>query len=72
VLGCGFKHGSVLLVGKRNTAVCAPADLRLIHIDEDPGVPERTTASVAGYGAVVCPADGLLVDELDGGVWTGL
>jgi hypothetical protein len=62
----------VFLVGERKTAVCAPADLRLIYVDEDPGVAERTTASVAFYGTVVCPADGLLVDELDGGVWTGL
>jgi hypothetical protein len=62
----------VFLVGERKTAVRAPADLRLIYVDEDPGVAERTTASVAFYGAVVCPANGLLVDELDGGVWTGL
>lgn len=57
---------------KRQTAVCAPADLGLICVDEDPGVSEGTTASVTGYSAVVCPADGLLVDELDGGIWARL
>jgi hypothetical protein len=72
MLGCGFEERSVLLVSERKTAVCAPADLRLIHVDEDSWVAERTAASVAGYGAVVCPAYGLLVNELDGCVWTGL
>ena len=54
------------------TAVCAPADLRLIHVDEDAGVAEGTASTVAGDGAVVGPADGLLVDEFDGGVGAGL
>jgi hypothetical protein len=54
------------------TAVCAPADLWLVDIDEDPRVAEGTTASVAGYGAVVYPANGLLVDEFNGGVGAGL
>jgi hypothetical protein len=54
------------------TAVRAPANLRLIHVDEDPRVAQRTASAVAGYDALVCPADGLLVDEFDGGVGAGL
>jgi hypothetical protein len=54
------------------SAVCAPADLRLVDVDEDPRVAEGAAASVAGHDAVVYPADGLLVDEFDGGVWAGL
>lgn len=57
---------------KWQAAVCAPADLGLISVDKDPGVPQRAASSVARYGAVMCPADGLLVDELNGGIWTRL
>jgi hypothetical protein len=57
---------------KGNTAVCAPADLGLIHVNEDPRVSERTTASVARYDALICPANGLLVDEFHSRVWAGL
>lgn len=57
---------------ERQSAVCAPADLRLVHVDEDAGVAEGTASAVAGDGAVVGPADGLLVDEVDGGVGAGL
>jgi len=54
------------------SAVCAPADLGLVYVDEDPWVSERATASVTRYGTVVRPANGLLVDELDRGVWARL
>lgn len=54
------------------STVCAPADLRLIYVDKDPWVSERATASVTGYSTVVRPANGLLVDELDRGVWARL
>lgn len=54
------------------STVCAPADLGLIYVDEDPWVSERATASVTGYSTVVRPANGLLVDELDSGVWARL
>ena len=53
---------------KGKTAVRAPADLRLIGVDEDARVTERTTTAVAGHDAVVRPADGLLVDQVDGSV----
>ena len=33
---------------------------------------QRAASSVARYGAVVCPSDGLFVDELDGSIWTRL
>lgn len=54
------------------TAVCAPADLGLVGVDKDPGVTERATSTVAGDNALVRPANGLLVDEIDGGVWARL
>jgi hypothetical protein len=57
---------------KWKPAVRAPTDLWLIDVDKDPWVSEGSAASVAGYGAVVYPANGLLVDEFDGGVWAGL
>jgi len=60
------------LTYKWQTAVRAPADLGLIHVDEDAWVTERTAPAVAGDGALIRPADGLLVDEFDGGVWAGL
>jgi len=57
---------------ERKTAVCAPADLRLIGVDEDPGVAEGTTSAVAGDDALVCPADGLLMNEVNGSIWARL
>lgn len=57
---------------KRKTAVRAPADLRLVGVDEDARVAERAAAAVARHDAVVCPANGLLVDEVDGRVGAGL
>jgi hypothetical protein len=54
------------------TAVRAPANLRLVHVDEDLWVSERSTPAVTRDHALVRPADGLLVDELDGGIGTGL
>jgi hypothetical protein len=35
-------------------------------------VTEGTAAAIAGNDAVVGPADGLLVDEVDSGIWAGL
>ena len=57
---------------KGKTAVRAPADLRLIGVDEDARVAEGTAAAVAGHDAVVRPADGLLVDQVDGSIWARL
>ena len=57
---------------KWKSTVCAPADLGLIYVDEDPWVAERATASVAGYSTVVRPTNGLLVDELDRSIWARL
>lgn len=64
-----FKTG---MTYKRKTTVCAPADLGLIGVDEDPGVTERAASTVAGNDALVRPANGLLVDEVDSGVWARL
>lgn len=54
------------------TAVCAPADLGLVGVDEDPGMAERAASTIAGNNALVCPANGLLMDEVDGSVWARL
>lgn len=51
-----------------DTAICAPIDLRLVGVDEDPGVSERAASTVAGDDALLGPADGLLVNQLDGRV----
>lgn len=55
-----------------NTAVSAPADLWLVDIDEDTWVAKRSAAAVARHRTLVGPADWLLVDEVDGCVWTWL
>lgn len=48
------------------TTICAEADLRLIHVDEDPGVSQWTSSSVARYNALLSPVYWLLVDQLNG------
>jgi hypothetical protein len=54
------------------TAVGAPADLGLVHVDEDPGMSKRSTSTIARNYALVCPTNGLLMDEFDRSVWAGL
>lgn len=63
-------EGRVTHVGK--TTVGAAAYLRFVDVDEDTGVTERTTATVALDGLFLNPADGLLVDELDSCQWARL
>lgn len=48
-------------------AVRAHVNLRLVDVDEDSGVTQRTSAAVARNLALARPADGLLVDEFSGG-----
>lgn len=55
----------VFLVGVGKTAVGAPADLRLVGIDKDARVSQRTTTAVTGHYFLFHPAHRLLVDELD-------
>ena len=57
---------------KWEPAVSARADLRLVDIDEDPRVSERATSTIALYDTLVNPADGLLVNEVDSRIWSGL
>ena len=57
---------------KWQPAVGAPANLRLIHVDEDLRVSERAAPAIALYGALLGPANGLLMDEVDGRIWPGL
>lgn len=54
------------------TTICAEANLRLVYVDEDSGVAERTASSVAGHNALLGPVYGLLVDQLDGCQWAWL
>lgn len=59
---------------KRYPAVRAPANLRLVDVDEDAWVAKRTAAAVARDLALFCPTHGLLVDEVDRGerAWLSL
>jgi len=57
---------------KRKTAVGADVDLGLVKVDENARVAEGTATTIARHHLVMTPADGLLVDELDGGVGAGL
>lgn len=50
---------------KRQAAVTASGNLRLIRVDEDLGVAHGTAAAVARDDTIVCPPHRLLVDELD-------
>lgn len=57
---------------ERDTAVSAGRDVGLVGVDEDFGVAEGTTATVTANDSGLCPADRLLVNELNGGHWAGL
>lgn len=52
---------------ERNSAVPAGSNLGLIGVDEDLGVTQRTTASITADDPLVCPANGLFVDEFNSG-----
>lgn len=58
----------VVGVGVWQTAVPARDDLGFVDVDEDLGMSGWASATVADGHALVDEADGLLVDELDGGV----
>jgi hypothetical protein len=57
---------------KGNTAVAAGRNLGLVGVDEDLGVAEGTTTAVTADDALLCPANGLLVNELNRGHRLGL
>lgn len=63
---------AVVFVGEWQAAVVTGGNLGLVGVDEDAGVSVGTTASIASHNPVVSPADGLLVDELNGRVGLGL
>lgn len=52
--------------------ICAPADLWLINVDEDPRMTEWTTTAVTGYTLRIHPSDRLFVNEVYGRVWAWL
>ena len=57
---------------KWQAAVCAPADLWLVGIDEYPRVTQRSPTPIASNDFVMCPADGLLVYQVDRCIWLRL
>ena len=61
-----------IMTYERNTAVCAPANLGLVGVDEYPRVAKRATSAIARDNTLMCPANGLLVDKVDSGVWARL
>lgn len=67
-----YMHSNINRTYKRQTAVAAGSNLGLVGVDEDLGVAEGTAAAVAADDALLRPADGLLVDELDGSHGLGL
>ena len=54
---------------KGKSAVVASADLGLVGVDKDSGMPGRAASTVAGHYLVVRPPYRLLVNELNGGIW---
>lgn len=48
--------------------ICALIDLWLIKVDEDPRVTKRSTTTITHNGSLLGPSDGLLVNEVDGGL----
>lgn len=52
---------------KWQSTISTWADLRLIHVDEDLRVPKGTSSTIARHHALLRPANGLLVNEFDGG-----
>jgi len=54
-----------MLVGKRQTAICAHANLRLVGIDENLWMSQWSTTSITLYNPRVCPSYWLLVNQAD-------
>lgn len=50
---------------KGKTAVCTPADLRLVDVDKYLGMAQGTPTSITGDSPCVCPSYGLFVDEIN-------
>lgn len=57
---------------KREAAVSAPAYNGLVYVDEDSRVAKRASTTVTGDLSTLHPPDWLLVDEVDGRVWSWL
>ena len=57
---------------KGQAAISTPADLRLVHVNENLRMSQWPSTSVTGYCPCPCPSYGLLVNETDGGFWLRL
>ena len=53
-------------------AVSAPADLWLVDIDEDPGMAQWTSTSIASDRSRIDPSHRLFVYQLNCGIWSWL
>ena len=62
----GIQCGSGDETYEWQAAVCAPADLWLIDVDEDSGVTQWTSSTVARDLTSLDPAHGLFVNQLNG------
>lgn len=63
-----YRRGSY----ERQSAVTAGSNLGLVGVDIDSGVAKRAATTITADDSLLCPADGLLVDELNGGIGLGL
>ena len=57
---------------ERNSAVPAGSNLGLVGVDKDSGVTQGTTASITADDPLMCPANGLFVNEFNSGQRRGL
>ena len=57
---------------KGQTTVFTHAYLRLISIDENPGMSQWSSTTVTNYNSVVCPSNWLLVDQVNSSLWCRL
>lgn len=56
----------------RQATICAPTDLWLVYVDEDPGMAERTTTAIASHTLGVHPSNRLFMNQVYGCVWSWL
>jgi len=63
---------SMMFVCKGQTTVFTHAYLRLISIDENPGMSQWSSTTVTNYNSVVCPSNWLLVDQVNSSLWCRL
>lgn len=63
---------SNLFTHEWHSAVCTPADLRLVCVDEDTRMSQRSSTTIARDNLRLRPSYRLFVDQVNGGHWTWL